>query len=136
MVDFKEKPVCSTKELIPSVAKEIYLLIKQYGDSDSSFKEKGNSDYEPEHFKLVDKEIDKLFSDMTRYASGNVLLEPEVNHIDEITGEIIIDIPASYYVLTTETDFKKQFSSDYLDISIVYGDWKGDKTWTEIKEGN
>jgi len=135
-MDFTIKPTNSTPELTSEVAQTIYAEIIEHGNADLAFKAQVDSAYEPEHFKLVDKEIDKLFSDMNRYSSGNVLVEPEVNHIDEITGEIIIDSPANYYILTTETDFKKQFSSDYLDISVVYGDWKGDKTWTEIKEGN
>lgn len=135
MVDFNEQPTSSTPELDASTAQEIYALIKQHGDIDKAYKNKGNSLYEPEHFKQVDKEADRLFNEMSRYANGNVLLEPEQSHFDEESGEKVIDSEAVYYALSTETDFKSQFSSDYLDVNTVYSDWKGDRTWTNIKNG-
>lgn len=133
MVDFKLKPTSNQTELTELDAQLIYSLIKKYGDADNAFKKKTGSDLEPQHFALVSKEVDRLFADMNKYASGNVLLDPEVSHFDEVSGEKVIDSPAVYYKLTTETDFKSQFTSDLLDVSEVYKDWKGDRTWTEIK---
>ena len=86
-------------------------------------------------FKEVIDEKDRLFNEFSRYASGSVLLTPEEFHFDEETGEKVIDKKAVYYTLTTETDFKAQFNSDLLDVNEVYNDWKGSRTWTEIKSG-
>jgi len=133
MVDFTTKGGNSTPELTAEIAGNIYALIKQEGNADLAFKSQESSQYEPEHFKLVDKEVDRLFKEMNKYAYGRVLLEPEEYHFDEETGEKVIDSEAVYYNLTTETDFKNQFSSDILDVNTVYNDWKGDKTWTVIK---
>lgn len=135
MVDFNESPTKSTPELDSTTAQEIYALIKEHGDADKAYKNKGNSDYEPEHFKQTNDEADRLFKEMNKYASGRVLLEEEESHYDEETGEKVIDKEAVYYELTTETDFKEQFSSEYLDVNEVYYDWKGDRTWSEIKNG-
>jgi len=133
MVEFKTAPTNSTSELTSEIASNVYSEIKSHGDADTAFKAQTDSSIDPEHFKTVNNEVDRLFSEMNKYASGNVLLEPEVSHFDEETGEKVVDSEAVYYKLTTETDFKSQFSSDYLDIAEVYNDWKGSRTWTEIK---
>jgi hypothetical protein len=133
MVEFNEQPTSTQKTLDATDAQEIYGLIKQFGDADKAFKNKQGSDLEPQHFPMVSKEADRLFKEMSKYASGKVVITPEQSHFDEETGEKIIDQEAVYYKLTTESDFKAQFSSDYLDVAEVYSDWKGNRTWTEIK---
>ena len=59
-MEFKTQPTNSTPALTAEVAQEIYGLIKTYGSADRAYKDKGNSDYEPEHFNIVDKEIDRI----------------------------------------------------------------------------
>ena len=134
-MDFTTKGGNSTPVLTSDIAGEIYALIKLEGNADLAFKNQENSQYEPEHFKEVDNEADRLFKEMNKYAYGRVLLEAEQSHYDEETGEKVIDSEAVYYSLTTETNFKSQFSSELLDVNTVYNDWKGDKTWTQIKSG-
>lgn len=134
-MEFKERPTSSTPEITAEIAGKVYDLIKQYGDADTAFKSQSDSAIDPEHFKTTDKEADRLFKEMNRYTSGDVLLEPEQYHFDEETGEKIIDSKAVYYTLTTERNFKAQFSSNLLDVAEVYTDWKGNRTWTQIKNG-
>lgn len=135
MVEFNTVPTSNQKPLDATDAQEIYGLIKQYGDADKAFKNKSGSALEPQHFPTVSKEADRLFKEMNRYASGNVVVTPEQSHFDEETGEKIIDQEAEYYTLSTESDFKAQFTSDLLDVNEVYNDWKGERTWTQIKNG-
>jgi len=132
MVDFNLTPTSNQAELTAVDAQLIYGLIKEFGDADKAFKNKHGSDLEPQHFPIVSKEADRLFVEMSRYATGNVILEAEVSHFDVDSNEMVIDSPTVYYKLTTETDFKAQFTSDLLDVEEVYKDWKGSRTWAEI----
>lgn len=134
MINFNPEPTTSTPELTSEIAQAIYTLIKTHGDADKAYKLKGNSDYEPEHFTQTANEIERLFNEMNRYASGSVVLEAGTPATYNEEGEIETEaVEPVYFTPTTETNFKEQFSSDLLDVNIVYTDWKGDRTWTEIK---
>lgn len=133
MINFNPEPTTSTPELTSEVAQAIYALIKTHGDADKAYKLKGNSDYEPEHFTETVEEAERLFNEMSEYSNGKMIEEgtPAVYGED---GEIEVEaVEPTYYTLTTESDFKAQFSSDLLDVNEVYTDWKGDRTWKEIK---
>lgn len=134
MINFNPEPTTSTPEITSEIAQVIYALIKEYGDADKAYKLKGNSDYEPKHFTETAQEAERLFNEMSLYASGGKILQEGTPEVYGEDGEIETEaIPPTYYTLTTEEDFKAQFSSDLLDVNTVYTDWKGDKTWTEIK---
>jgi len=120
-MEFKTQPTNSTPALTAEVAQEIYSLIKTYGSADRAYKDKGNSDYEPEHFSIVDKEIDRIVRELNEYKNGK-LISAEVSHIDEETGEKVIDSEAVYYEYTTDEDLANQVSSDYLDVSLIITD--------------
>ena len=120
-MDFEQQPTYSTSALTVDIAQDIYELIKTYGTADKAYKLKGNSDYEPEHFEIVDKEIDRLVRELNEYKNGK-LISAEVSHIDESTGEKVIDSEAVYYEYTTDEDLANQVSSDYLDVSLIITD--------------
>ena len=119
-MDFNDKPTFSTPALTAEVAQEIYALIKEHGSADKAYKEKGNSDYEPEHFDLVNKEADRIVRELREYKNGK-LLQAEVSHFTE-DGEKVIDSEAVYYEYTTDADLIEQISSDYLDVATIYND--------------
>ena len=120
-MEFTEQPTNSTPALTVEVAQTIYGLIKTYGSADKAYKLKGNSDYEPEHFSIVDKEIDRLVRELNEHKNGK-LISAEVSHIDEETGEKVIGQEAVYYSYTTDEDLAEQVSSDYLDVSLIITD--------------
>lgn len=71
--------------------------------------------------KMIKKEIDRLVRELNEYKNGK-LISAEVSHIDEETGEKVIDSEAVYYEYTTDEDLANQVSSDYLDVSLIITD--------------
>jgi hypothetical protein len=120
-MEFKTQPTNSTPALTAEIAGQVYNLIKQYGDADKAYKLKGDSVIDPEHFEAVDKEIDRIVRELNEYKNGK-LISAEVSHIDEETGEKVIDSEAVYYEYTTDEDLANQVSSDYLDVSLIITD--------------
>lgn len=122
------------EELDVAKGMDIYNMIKDNPElSPAQLVNLENNTHLYTSFKKVINKKDRLFAEMNTYSSGNKLLSEELFHFDEETGEKVIDTPAVYYTLTTEADFKSQFESDLLDTDEVYNDWKGDRTWSNIK---
>ena len=120
-MDFNEQPTNSTPALTAEIAGQVYNLIKQYGNADKAYKMKGGSSIDPEHFTAVDKEIDRIVRELREFKNGK-LLQAEVSHFDEETGEKVIDSEAVYYEYTTDEDLALQVSSDYLDVATIIVD--------------
>ena len=120
-MDFTPKPTTSTTPLTAEIAQTVYNLIKQFGNIDKAYKLKGDSIIDPEHFEAVDKEIDRVVRELNEFKNGK-LLQAEVSHFDEETGEKVIDSEAVYYEYTTDEDLALQVSSDYLDIATIIED--------------
>jgi hypothetical protein len=119
-MDFNEQPTNSTPTLTAGIAEQVYNLIKEHGDADKAYKLKGDSSIDPEHFVLVDKEIDRIVKELREYKAGK-LLETEEFHYDE-EGEKVIDKAAVYYEYSTDADLAEQVSSDYLDVATIIED--------------
>jgi hypothetical protein len=119
-MDFNEQPTNSTPALTAEIAGQVYNLIKQFGNADKAYKLKGDSLIDPEHFSLVDKEIDRIVKELREYKAGK-LLEAEESHFDE-EGNKVIDKEAVYYTYTTDEDLALQVSSDYLDVATIIED--------------
>lgn len=127
----------STPELTKTIGNTLLNMIVQYGNSDLAFKNQPNSEYEPEHFKIIDKEIERLFKEINKLCSGTYLITPRQVHIDEETGETVVDQEAVYYTPSTKTDLKTMFESDYLDDTLVlrtFVEWKGFNYDTEFDQ--
>jgi len=98
-------PTCSTVELTNELAMQIYNGIVENGSADSAFKNPAtNWDYS--NIQKVDREADEII---------------------EMIKTNLIDYPGS------ESQFKTSFSSDLLTTNTVYADFKGAKTWNELK---
>jgi hypothetical protein len=119
-MEFNEQPTNSTPALTAEIAGQVYNLIKQFGDADKAYKLKGHSLIDPEHFSLVDKEIDRIVRELREYKAGK-LLEAEEFHYDE-EGNKVIDKEAVYYTYTTDEDLALQVSSEYLDVMTIIED--------------
>jgi hypothetical protein len=131
---FKTEPTFSTPEITPEIAQSIYALIKEFGDADKAYKLKGNSDFEPEHFPIVEKEIERLASEINSRMSGSYLLEPAYPATYTEEGEIDEEaVPAVYYEATTKTKLIEDVSSDLLDVETLLDDLMGGETWTNYK---
>lgn len=124
MIDFNKKPTTSTPKITSKVAKEIYDLIKEYGDADKAYKMKGNSDYEPEHFKEVEIEAEKVMADITLLKSGTKVIKDAEYSVNEKTGEIVITKEAEYFVAKDDLDVLSQLSSKLLDCEQILIDSK------------
>ena len=133
-MDFTIKPTNSTPALTVEVAQLIYNSIVLNGNADLAFKAQSDSSLEPEHFPLVDKEGMKIMNEIQSKFNGSFLLEAKIPATYDEEGEILTEeVPAVYYQVTTETVLKNSLSSDMLDTDIVYNDFKGSKTFTELK---
>jgi hypothetical protein len=119
-MDFNEQPTNSTPALTAEIAGQVYNLIKEYGDADKAYKLKGDSLIDPEHFSLVDKELDRIVKELREYKAGK-LLEAEESHFDE-EGNKVIDKEAVYYEYSTDEDLALQVSSEYLDVMTIIED--------------
>lgn len=71
--------------------------------------------------KMIKKEIDRVVRELNEFKNGK-LLQAEVSHFDEETGEKVIDSEAVYYEYTTDEDLAEQVSSDYLDVATIIED--------------
>lgn len=120
-MDFTNKGTSSTPELTSEIAEAIYGEIKTHGNADLAFKAQTDSIHEPEHYKLVDKEADRIVKELNEFKNGK-LLEAEESHYDEESGEKVVDKEAVYYEYTTDEDLIAQVSSDYLDVETVFND--------------
>ena len=114
MINFNEQPTTSTAEITPVIAGEIYALIKEYGDADKAFKLKGNSDYEPEHFAIVQAELDRLGGLLASMKAGSYIIEPEYPATE--TEEAV---PAVYLDPEDTKSFKNYLSSELLNIDTL-----------------
>ena len=134
-MDFTIKPTNSTPALTAEIAQLIYAQIKEHGNADLAFKNQVDSALEPEHFLIVDKEADGIVTEFQAKLNGSYLLENKIPATYDEEGEILYEeVPAVYYKVTTEAVLKSSVESDLLDVEIVYNDFKGDKTFTELKE--
>ena len=123
MINFKQEPTFSTKEITSEIASDIYALIKTYGDADSAYKEKGNSDIEPEHFKIVNDELQRLASEISLMKSGGKILEPAYPATYKEDGEIDEEeVPAVYLDGSVKENLVPYLSSELLDINQVLTD--------------
>jgi len=116
-MDFNAQPTNSTPDLTAEIAGQVYVLIKQFGDADKAYKMKGDSAIDPEHFELVNKELDRIVSELYLYRNGSKLLNSAV--YDE-EGNLISE--AVYYQYTTDEDLALQVTSEYLSVSIIIED--------------
>jgi len=82
---FKPEPIFVNEELTKAKAMEIYALIKQYGDSDSAYKNQPNSAYPYAHFVIVDNELSRIYSE---HLAGTINITSDILDV----GVIIKDI--------------------------------------------
>ena len=104
-MDTLNKPTTSTVELNSIIAMQIYQGILASGNADLCFKHQSNSIWDNENIKIVDKEVDKVISEIKQLLSTDII----------------------------ETSLKSQLTSDLLTTNTVYIDFKGSKTYTELK---
>ena len=119
-------------------AMEIYEALKSK-DGNRLFLE---DNIATEYTEQVQAEINKLESEMVSKMSGSYELTAKIPAVYDEEGEILTEeVPATYYVVTTETALKASMSSDLLDIDTVvtdvriWSDGKPDETplWTTYK---
>jgi hypothetical protein len=123
-------PATTAPEITPEAAAEIFELLKTR--SLASAREVHGSKYPLQFFYAVEAEFKRLQQEFTSYMGGK-LLEAEVSHFDEETGEKVVDSEAVYYVPTTETDLLAQVSSDLLDIKDVLNVIEPGGIWLDYK---
>jgi hypothetical protein len=116
-MDFNAQPTNSTPALTSEIAGQVYNLIKQFGDADKAYKMKGDSAIDPEHFDLVNKELDRIVSELNLYKNGSKLLTAA-----EYGAEGNLTKEAVYYQYTTDADLAKQVSSEYLNVATIIED--------------
>jgi len=134
MVDFTVKGNSGVPSLSSSEAQEVYSLIKEFGNADNAFKSQGNSAFYNKHFEIVDKEVDRLFNEMTCKLSGCFVVKEAVPPVYDEDGEVVSEgEPVEFFKVTTETAFKNSLSSDLLDTDEVYLDFKNGLSWSGLK---
>jgi len=69
-MDFNTKPTSTTPEITQEIAQGVYLLIREYGSADLAFKSQSNSEYEPEHFGIVEKEYKRIDTEVNSIMWG------------------------------------------------------------------
>ena len=117
-MNFKPTPIKKViADIEGSEILEIFAEIKEHGNAQGAFL--SGLGFEPSHIKMVDEEGDRLFNLVKLIASGKYVIQEEVSHIDEDTGEKVIDTPLEYYTPTTKTDFKSQFNSSFADDTFI-----------------
>ena len=107
---------------------EMFQSMQTNGNIARAFKAQPNSAYPWAAFELINKEVDRLWSEIGILMSGRHMLTAEVSHFDEELMETVIDNVATYYTPTTKTSLKTMFASDYLDDTAVlraFVSWKG-----------
>ena len=119
-------------------AMDIYVALKTK-DGNRLFLE---DNIATEYTEQVQAEIQKLESEMVSKMSGSYELTAKIPAVYDEEGEILTEeVPATYFVVTTETALKASMSSDLLDIDTVcvdvriWSDGKPDETpsWTTYK---
>jgi len=101
---------------------EIYELIKNNPSlSPAQIVNLEGVNYLYSSIKMIKKEIDRVVRELNEFKNGK-LLQAEVSHFDEETGEKVIDSEAVYYEYTTDEDLASQVSSDYLDVATIIED--------------
>jgi len=131
-------PINTLPALDSTHAMEIYVALKTK-DGNRLFLE---DNIATEYTEQVQAEINKLESEMVSKMSGSYELTAKIPAVYDEEGEILTEeVPATYYVVTTETALKASMSSDLLDIDTVvtdvriWSDGKPDETplWTTYK---
>lgn len=133
-MDFTKKPEVknSTAPLTPELGQQIYELIKSCGNADLAYKNQDGSKYDWSNIEKVDKEGDRIMNEIMQKMSGNYLLAEAVTHVDETTGEMVVDSPAKYYKPTTEKDLIGSISSEILSVEALLSDMMGESDWDEF----
>ncbi len=120
---FKTEPTFSTPEITPEIAQAIYGMIKEYGDADSAYKSKGNSDYEPEHFEIVDKELERLVNQLNSMKSGSYIIEPAYPAVYDDEGNITEEAVEAVYLDAEATDtYTNYLTSELLNVETLIAD--------------
>ena len=131
-------PINTLPALDSTHAMEIYVALKTK-DGNRLFLE---DNIATEYTEQVQAEINKLESEMVSKMSGSYELTAKIPAVYDEEGEILTEeVPATYYVVTTEIALKASMSSDLLDIDTVvtdvriWSDGKPDETpsWTTYK---
>ena len=99
-------------------AQAIYVLLKTKNSSDI----RREDNYRMFNIEQVQAEIKKLESEMVSKMNGSYVTVEEVSHIDEESGETVIDTPVEYFSVTTEVALKESMSSDILDTDTLVED--------------
>ena len=82
---FKPEPIFINEELTKAKAMDIYALIKQYGDSDSAYKNQPNSAYPYAHFVIVDNELSRIYSE---HLAGTINITSDILDVVVIIKDI------------------------------------------------
>jgi len=131
-------PINTLPALDSTHAMEIYVALKTK-DGNRLFLE---DNIATEYTEQVQAEINKLESEMVSKMSGSYELTAKIPAVYDEEGEILTEeVPATYYVVTTETSLKASMSSKLLTVDTVVTDvraWSAgnpDKTpsWTTYK---
>jgi len=131
-------PINTLPALDSTHAMEIYVALKTK-DGNRLFLE---DNIATEYTEQVQAEINKLESEMVSKMNGSYELTAKIPAVYDEEGEILTEeVPATYYVVTTEIALKASMSSDLLDIDTVvtdvriWSDGKPDETplWTTYK---
>jgi len=131
-------PINTLPALDSTHAMEIYVALKTK-DGNRLFLE---DNIATEYTEQVQAEINKLESEMVSKMNGSYELTAKILAVYDEEGEILTEeVPATYYVVTTEIALKASMSSDLLDIDTVvtdvriWSDGKPDETplWTTYK---
>ena len=131
-------PINTLPALDSTHAMEIYVALKTK-DGNRLFLE---DNIATEYTEQVQKEISILESEMVSKMSGSYVLTPKVLATYDDEGEVLTkEVPATYYIVTTEAALKASMSSDLLDVSTVVTDvriWSDGKpdespSWTTYK---
>jgi len=86
----------------------------------------------------------KLFNKVKQVMAGKLIIEPEVNHADEKTGEVIVDKEAVYNIVPTTiaglkiesaklVEDNKAVSDHIVDKIVQYADSTDKCTWDKFE---
>ena len=132
------KTINTLATLTSKKAQEIYVGL-QTKDANRLFLE---DNIPTEYTVAVEKEINRLESEMVSKMSGSFIIEPAVPATYTEDGEIDEEeVPAVYFGVTTETALKASMSSEILDIPTLVTDvriWSDgnpdqEPAWTNYK---
>lgn len=106
-MDFTIKSGTSTPEITTEIAQAIYAEVKEHGSADCAYKCQSNSEYDPEHFVIVDKEGDRVIKELRAGC-----------------------------VNSTQTALLSSVTSDLLDVSVLLEDDKNGRTYAQYVQDN